>query len=198
MSAPLAPRAQLPPRGGGFGRGRLNKGAAAASSAAPSTFVPSANPVAAVEGSSSTDEIAQCVVCADPLVLFCISPCGHNDVCGMCVARLRILGRDRSCLFCKTPHDHAVVSRIHDGSRTAYSDFGIFGDHGGPSLTLDEASGLFFHTSADADYSNLIYLRQYRCGVTDSATAVTCTQACGNMAGLSKCVCVATENCSNV
>jgi hypothetical protein len=167
----------------GFGRGRK-----AVPVPAPGTLAGSTALTLTTNKSATTDyEPAFCLVCAEPISLFCIAPCGHNGVCGMCTARLRLLGKDRRCLLCKAEHEHAVVSRAHHGIATDYESFGIYGNLGGPALTLDDASGLFFHSSADADRIELTMLRQFRCGaVSAGSSGPPCGVQCGNLSALSR------------
>jgi hypothetical protein len=42
-----------------------------------------------------------CVVCAEPLEWVAIGPCGHREVCALCVVRLRFVLKDDRCCFCK-------------------------------------------------------------------------------------------------
>lgn len=42
-----------------------------------------------------------CVVCAEPLEWVAIGPCGHREVCALCVVRLRFVLKDTRCCFCK-------------------------------------------------------------------------------------------------
>ena len=182
----------------GFGRGRGRGGGRAPGDEwgeVPNRAVTAPPPVAASAVASNVapppspfadEEPTFCLVCAEPIALFCVTPCGHNDVCGMCISRLRMLGRDRACLLCKAQHDHCVVSRVHHGQRTAYADFGIYGDLGGPSLVLDDVSGLFFHVSAEADRLELGALRQYRCGVALPGGGGSCATQCGSLQGLTR------------
>jgi hypothetical protein len=126
---------------------------------------------------SSSSSAVSCIVCGDARpATACCFPCGHGAlVCGMCAARVRLLSGDRKCPLCKAAHEHIVVlSRAEleaRGPALSFGDFGIYGSHGGPDLTLDEPSGMFFHGGADAVRREIVRLRSFRCGCAASAPA---------------------------
>jgi len=126
---------------------------------------------------SSSSAAASCIVCGDARpATACCFPCGHGAlVCGMCAARVRLLSGDRKCPLCKTALEHIVVLARAElearGPALSFGDFGIYGSHGGPDLTLDEPSGMFFHGGADAVRREIVRLRSFRCGCAASAPA---------------------------
>lgn len=172
-----ADRGRSSGRGFGRGRGRGRGGASAgATDAAPpsapaAASVPPAPAQPALAPAVSSDE--HCLVCAESLRDRCILPCGHAHVCVMCTARLRTLAHNERCLLCAAVCEHAVAishaaylsmaSTRDDGRPPTYDDFGIYGDVCGPSLTLDDSSRIFFHTSVAGQRTKLVALRQLRC-----------------------------------
>ena len=116
--------------------------------------------------SGAAHDAEHCLVCAELMAVRCLLPCGHDAVCATCCSRMRLLAKDRRCLLCKAEVEYIVATR--DAPLGAsYHDFGIYGNIGGPSLTLDVPTGIFFHSSADDARRALIELRQFRCGVGD-------------------------------
>ena len=134
-------------------------------------------------GSSSSSSAAACVVCGDARpATSCCFPCGHGaNVCGMCAARVRLLSGDRKCPLCKAALEHIVVLARAElearGGAPAFEDFGIYGAHGGPDLTLDEPSGMFYHASADGMRREVVRLRSFRCGCAASAAPAAAAAA---------------------
>lgn len=115
------------------------------------------------------DVAGACLICAGPLESCCVLPCGHSDMCVMCVARVRLLSGNRRCPLCKSDVERLVALASAElaarggGAVVRFEDFGTYGDLCGPELTLDEESGIFFHSSARADLARLVALRTFSC-----------------------------------
>ena len=97
-------------------RGQPKQNHAVAASPAKAGPGPSAIPP--VVADIIIEEEDHCVVCAEPIDVRAVSPCGHNDVCVMCVARLRLLASNRKCLMCKADLEHVVATK--QPSSTSY------------------------------------------------------------------------------
>jgi hypothetical protein len=122
------------------------------------------------KNAQNDSSIISCLVCGDhrPSTA-CVFECGHGQlVCGPCAARVRLLSNDRKCPMCKSLCEHIIVlSRDDLLSRPAdltFNDFGIYGTHGGPDIIFDDASGMFYHKTAEAVRVEIIRLRTLRCG----------------------------------
>lgn len=65
------------------------------------------------EGTSSqiNDDNDRCILCANDLDVRIIQPCGHDEVCILCAARMRVLLKDNACPVCKQEADYVVASR---------------------------------------------------------------------------------------
>ncbi|GJP57904.1 hypothetical protein CLOP_g17974 [Closterium sp. NIES-67] len=96
-----------------------------------------------------------CAVCAEPLEWVAIGPCGHRDVCSMCVARLRVVMTDQRCCICKQSSLAVVVTKaLGDYTRTSF-DFAALpslvvtpGRPGGGEYWYDSAMGAYFDDEA--------------------------------------------------
>ncbi|CAI5983530.1 unnamed protein product [Closterium sp. NIES-65] len=92
-----------------------------------------------------------CAVCAEPLEWVAIGPCGHRDVCSMCVARLRVVMNDQRCCICKQSSLAVVVTKaLGDYTRTSF-DFAALpslvatpGRPGAGEYWYDSAMGAYF------------------------------------------------------
>jgi len=147
---------------------------------------------AALAGSDpelSSHEGEPCPVCAEPIVFRALYSCGHAEICGMCAARVRLLAGNRLCMYCKTDCEHIVITSqdecasdptAHEGLKR-YADYGIYGDLCGPDLSLDHASGIFFHRSANHLRVKLSELRQFKCGAKLPKGAGVCEASFGGL-----------------
>ncbi|KAH7282649.1 hypothetical protein KP509_35G041900 [Ceratopteris richardii] len=52
-----------------------------------------------------------CAVCAEPLEWVGYGPCGHRDVCSVCIARLRFVIGDKQCCICKQECPSVFVTK---------------------------------------------------------------------------------------
>ena len=123
----------------------------------------------ALVSAGGAHDAAPCLICGDALLTNVSQPCGHSDICVMCILRLRLITGNRRCPLCQADTEHLVALSqeaflARGGAATAYEEWGIYGDEGGPSLRLDDASGVFFHTSAEPQRARVTALRQYTCG----------------------------------
>lgn len=52
-----------------------------------------------------------CAVCVEPLEWVGYGPCGHRDVCSICIARLRFVLGDKQCCICKQECPSVFVTK---------------------------------------------------------------------------------------
>lgn len=52
-----------------------------------------------------------CAVCVEPLEWVGYGPCGHRDVCSICIARLRFVLGDKQCCICKQDCPSVFVTK---------------------------------------------------------------------------------------
>ncbi|KAI5071584.1 hypothetical protein GOP47_0013835 [Adiantum capillus-veneris] len=52
-----------------------------------------------------------CAVCVEPLEWVGYGPCGHRDVCSVCIARLRFVLGDKQCCICKQDCPSVFVTK---------------------------------------------------------------------------------------
>ena len=53
-----------------------------------------------------------CAVCAEPLEWVAYGPCGHNEVCFTCTARMRFVLNDKRCCICKQDCPSVYVTKV--------------------------------------------------------------------------------------
>ena len=58
-----------------------------------------------------------CLICAEPLEWVGYGPCGHKEVCSVCVVRMRFVMKDNNCCICKQEMPAVFVTR-HMGDYT--------------------------------------------------------------------------------
>lgn len=68
--------------------------------------------LADVEAEMAQVESDVCLVCADPLDFTAFGVCGHNEVCSRCVARMRIVLKDKGCVFCRQECGQVFFTRF--------------------------------------------------------------------------------------
>lgn len=124
------------------------------------------------------EDLKECFVCGDEVEVMCLFPCDHTDVCAECVTRVRVLSKDKECLYCKTSHENLVAMSIAEfrkrGNPTvSYAQFEFFGDLAGAEFRLDEGSGIFFHASAEKERARLVAMRRLVCGCTTTYASAT-------------------------
>jgi hypothetical protein len=59
-----------------------------------------------------------CVVCCEPLVVYCVGECDHRSLCMKCALRLRLFYEDKRCPVCKVRRGAAWGSEV--GGRVAF------------------------------------------------------------------------------
>lgn len=59
-----------------------------------------------------------CAVCAEPLKFCAFGPCHHQEVCSLCMARLRYLKNDKTCPICRHECPVIFVTRHLDNNYT--------------------------------------------------------------------------------
>ncbi|KAH9303106.1 hypothetical protein KI387_014689, partial [Taxus chinensis] len=64
-----------------------------------------------------------CVVCAEPLEWLAYGPCGHNEVCSTCTARLRFILDDQRCCICKQECPTVFVTKALGDYTKSIKDF---------------------------------------------------------------------------
>jgi hypothetical protein len=65
-----------------------------------------------------------CLVCTNPLDWTGIGPCGHNEICSRCVARMRFVLKDKNCAICKQECPSVFFTR-YAGDYTSRLDFSV-------------------------------------------------------------------------
>ncbi|OQR83620.1 hypothetical protein ACHHYP_14489 [Achlya hypogyna] len=123
-------------------------------------------PVAAPTAPPTTDandDAECCLVCAEPFTYHAIGECNHAGICSLCSMRMRILMKDTTCPICKQNMPRVIVTNVVQ----PYASFGIWGETGGPGVTLDEKADMFF-SQCDAHYESLVALRTLRCRICPS------------------------------
>ncbi|KAK2951387.1 putative E3 ubiquitin-protein ligase hel2 [Blattamonas nauphoetae] len=93
------------------------------------------------------DDAPICILCATPIVSFAIGKCNHNDVCSLCVYRLRRFMKSKSCPTCRCEQEAVVFSPNDEHSFQDYraSDFN--------TEQIDRTLGIFY---ADTDIQQKI------------------------------------------
>ncbi|KDO19068.1 hypothetical protein SPRG_21606 [Saprolegnia parasitica CBS 223.65] len=99
-----------------------------------------------------------CLVCAEPFTYHAIGECNHAGICSLCSMRMRLLMKDKQCPICKQTNDRVIVTKVV----APYASFGIWGETGGPGVTLDEKAEMFF-SQCDDHHAELIALRTLQC-----------------------------------
>ncbi|KNA08799.1 hypothetical protein SOVF_159430 [Spinacia oleracea] len=66
-----------------------------------------------------------CAVCAETLEWVAYGPCGHRDVCALCIARLRFVCDDRRCCICQSLSPSIFVTRALGSLTRVINDFSI-------------------------------------------------------------------------
>jgi len=65
-----------------------------------------------------------CLICAEPLDLVSVLPCGHSDVCALCTTRLRVIMEDKKCCACQKESDKVLITR-NQGNFTSKFPFDV-------------------------------------------------------------------------
>lgn len=129
----------------------------------------------------------QCVVCCETMNFVGLGACGHCSVCDLCFLRLRVLMKDLKCTLCKSILPAVFVTRVpkaasitslEDGwASQTYARLNVEyekekGNEAGGSIQdfvdfkIDEDSSMVFDRTAWSRYSELVKLRELRCGVS--------------------------------
>ena len=61
-----------------------------------------------------SDTVERCILCANDLDVKIVRPCGHNDICCLCTARMRVLLKDLRCPVCKQEAENVVATTRND------------------------------------------------------------------------------------
>ncbi|GKY90506.1 hypothetical protein MPSEU_000024300 [Mayamaea pseudoterrestris] len=83
-----------------------------------------------------------CLVCYSDLIYTSIMPCNHNEICPVCVLRLRFLHHDNKCPICKAEHEQVIVD-AQDSSK-AFDEYQIWGNELGNDFVYKPNVGMFF------------------------------------------------------
>jgi len=89
------------------------------------------------------ERLTHCLVCYSDLEYTTITPCHHNEICGVCHLRIRHLHGDRKCPICKKENDLVVVDRP---DVKQFQEYPIWGDSLGAEFTFHKEVGMFFPT----------------------------------------------------
>jgi hypothetical protein len=54
-----------------------------------------------------------CSLCAGPITVSIVIPCQHDQVCGVCIARMRVLQKKDQCAFCKVRRMFSAYIAFH-------------------------------------------------------------------------------------
>lgn len=104
----------------------------------------------ALEGTGDEEDVAagghttHCLVCYSDLTTRGKTPCGHDDICGVCHLRLRFLHSEKKCPICKTENNHVIVDK--DASKP-FDEYPMWGDEIGAGFIQREDVGMFFGTN---------------------------------------------------
>lgn len=82
-----------------------------------------------------------CLVCYSDLDYTSIMPCNHNEICPVCLLRLRFLHHDNKCPICKAEHEQVIVDK--HGSKT-FGEYPIWGNELGNNFVYRQNVGMFF------------------------------------------------------
>ncbi len=129
----------------------------------------------------------QCVVCCETMNFVGLGSCGHCSVCDLCFLRLRVLMKDIKCTLCKSILPAVFVTRVPKDVSITYLEDGwasqVYarlnieyekekGNEAGGSIQdfgdfkIDEDSAMVFDRTAWGRYSELVKLRELRCGIS--------------------------------
>ncbi|CAB9501245.1 protein ligase HEL2 [Seminavis robusta] len=108
----------------------------------PSATAPSV-PLTELDPHESVGDQQHCLVCYSELHHPGISPCNHNEICGVCHLRLRHLHGNRKCPICKEEHDKIIV----DTPGKTFDEYPMWGDELGGNYIYRENVGMFFEHS---------------------------------------------------
>lgn len=98
--------------------------------------------IKATASDDSTDTHAHCLVCYGDLEYSAVTPCEHNEICGVCHLRLRHLHKDQKCPVCKSDNEKIVVDAERE--QKPYTDYPIWGDNLGNEYVFKDDVGMFF------------------------------------------------------
>uniref|UniRef100_A0A7C9A509 RING-type domain-containing protein n=1 Tax=Opuntia streptacantha TaxID=393608 RepID=A0A7C9A509_OPUST len=91
-----------------------------------------------------------CAVCAEALEWVAYGPCGHQDVCATCIARLRFVCHDRRCCICKSLSNTVFVTKALGSFTRIINDFSIL-----PADAKDGKVGSYwFHEATQAYFDD--------------------------------------------
>ncbi|OQR94873.1 hypothetical protein THRCLA_08073 [Thraustotheca clavata] len=110
------------------------------------------------EDVEDNEEEECCLVCAEPFTFHAIGECNHAGICSLCSMRMRVLMKDMNCPICKQNMPRVIVTNKVE----PYASFGIWGETGGPGVTFDERSEMFF-SQCPEHYEQLVAIRTLNC-----------------------------------
>uniref|UniRef100_K3WZB0 RING-type E3 ubiquitin transferase n=1 Tax=Globisporangium ultimum (strain ATCC 200006 / CBS 805.95 / DAOM BR144) TaxID=431595 RepID=K3WZB0_GLOUD len=111
-------------------------------------------------GEEQSDEVEQCLLCADPIKFYAVGECNHTGICSKCFMRMRIIMNDKACPMCKTVLDRVIVSK----EERTFDSFQLWGDALGADSFLDEPSEMIFF-ECRAHYDAMRALREFKCRI---------------------------------
>ena len=107
-----------------------------------------------------------CLVCYSDLIVTTKTTCDHNEICGICHLRLRLLHKDNKCPICKTENEMVIVDYYYDNNHDTttenddeeddhdndrqqqktklYADYPMWGTELGSAFIFREDVGMFF------------------------------------------------------
>ncbi|KAF8467654.1 hypothetical protein BDZ91DRAFT_120519 [Kalaharituber pfeilii] len=158
-------------RDGGFGRargGRGRSGAGMGIAEAQQRSIehtppdPLQQPVQSLIVSDSTKqadgqpedgtEDTVCFICANPVIYYSITPCGHST-CHICSLRMRALYGNKACAHCRTETDYVVFAPDEDRKYEKFNDAYI--------VKTDASLGIKYATARIHD--DTVLLLRYNC-----------------------------------
>lgn len=130
------------------------------------------------------DEIHHCLVCYADLAFVTVTDCGHNEICGVCYLRLRMLHHDKKCPICKTEQGQVIVDQAST-AKTQFRDYPVWGNDLGPDFVYEEDVAMFIRRAYYEIHIQPLF--RYACQVArcsfDAATAATATNTVATTSG---------------
>jgi len=119
----------------------------------------------------NSTEMPCCMICYSDLEHPCLTPCGHNEICGKCHLRLRHLHSDKKCPMCKQENQQVIVD-YQEEAKEEFEQYPLWGNELGTEFFFREDVGMFFPTPYYE--SEIVPLFGYHCGVCKEYDGVNC------------------------
>ena len=88
----------------------------------------------------------KCSICTDTLLFNIIIPCIHDNICGICISRIRLFNKKMICPYCNINWDNIIITSENKDiiANKKFSDYDI------NKLHLDKNYNIYFETKAIA------------------------------------------------